>query len=304
VLETPNDSVEPDLGPPAAGTEPEAIGPVAAMGRLFTGAADRWRRSRSLRLSLALWSGLGLALTLGAGASAGALGGRLGLGLLAGAVWWVATTACLFAGISLLRRYPDQSPVDRFGVPNGITAIRAYLSLPVVLYAALPPLGLARVLFLAIAAPIAALDSADGFIARRAGPLTVLGRAIDPIMDTAFFSLCAVACLIVGFIPLWLAVLVLARYGLPGVGFLVLYPWLRRPPAMVATSFGKFNTMASAVTIGVSSLLVLAGGPAWQTDIALGAVLAVTALGHFVTLWRRTFPSSRSVPAPSVDPRA
>ncbi len=240
---------------------------------------------------MTLWSGLGLALTLGSGASAGQLGGRLLLGLVCGAAWWAATTACLFAGISLLLRYPDQSPIDRFGVPNGITAVRAYLSLPVVLYAALPPLGLARTLFLVIAAPIAALDMADGFIARRAGPLTVLGRAIDPIMDTVFFSLCAVACLLVGFIPLWLAVLVLARYGLPGVGFLLLYPWLRRRPALVATRFGKINTLASAVTIGVSSLLVLAGGPAGQTDIALGAVLAATALGHFVALWRRTFPA-------------
>lgn len=295
-METPEIPALPDPDPSSTGSRVEGVGPIAALGRLFTGAADRWAQSRSLRVSLTLWSGLGLVLTLAAGATAGALGGRLWLGLLCAAAWWFATTACLFAGISLLRRFPDQSPVDRFGVPNGITAVRAYLSLPVVLYASFPPLGLARVLFLAIAAPIAALDFADGYIARRAGPLTVLGQAIDPIMDTAFFSLCTVACLRVGFIPLWLAVLVLARYGLPGVGFLLLYPWLRRRPALVATRFGKVNTLASAVTIGVSSLLVLVGGPARPTDLALGVVLAATALGHFVTLWRRTFPSSGGVP--------
>lgn len=297
MLVNPDGSSDSDLSSPPAGAESQDIGPIAAMGRLFTGAADRWSASLSLRRSLGYWSGLGLVLTLGAGASAGALGGRVAVGLITGAAWWVATTACLFAGISLLRRYPDQSPVDRFGVPNGITAVRAYLSLPLVLYASLPPVGLARELVLVIAAPIAALDSADGFIARRAGPLTVLGRALDPIMDTVFFSLCAVSCLIVGFIPLWLAVLVLARYGLPGVGFLLLYPWLRRRPALVATRFGKINTVASAVTIGVSSLLVLAGRPDWQVDIALGAVLAATALGHFVALWRRTFASSSPEPA-------
>jgi CDP-diacylglycerol--glycerol-3-phosphate 3-phosphatidyltransferase len=241
-------------------------------------------------LSFGLWGGVGLTLTLGAGISAGALGGRPWQGLVAGVAWWVITTACLFAGISLLRRYPDQSPVDRFGVPNGLTAIRAYLSLPVVLFAAMPPLGLARVLLLTIAAPIAGLDAADGFIARRAGPLTVLGRAIDPIMDTVFFSLAAVACLMVGFIPLWLAVLVIARYGLPALGFLLLYPWLRHRPALVATRFGKVNTLASAVALATSSLLVLAGGPAWQADIGFGAVLAATAVGHFAILWRRTFP--------------
>jgi phosphatidylglycerophosphate synthase len=282
---------EPERGQSGAGPDLVMIGPIAAMSGLFAGAAARWRISNSLRVSFGLWGGIGLALTLGAGVSAGALGGRPWPGLISGAAWWVVTTVCLFAGISLLRRYPDQSPVDRFGIPNGLTAIRAYLSLPVVLFAAMPPLGLARVLVLTIAAPIAGLDAADGFIARRAGPLTVLGRAIDPIMDTVFFSLCAVACLMVGFIPLWLAVLVMARYGLPALGFLLLYPWLRRRPALVATPFGKINTLASAVTLATSSLLVLAGGPALQADIAFGAVLAATAVGHFVVLWRRTFPS-------------
>jgi CDP-diacylglycerol---glycerol-3-phosphate 3-phosphatidyltransferase len=275
------------------GPEQITVGPIAAANQLLASAAERWRRSYSLRLSFGLWGGIGLALTLGAGTSAGALGGRPWQGLLAGGAWWLITTICLFAGISLLRRYPEQSPVDRFGLPNGLTAIRAYLSLPVVLYAAMPPLGLARVLLLTIAAPIACLDAADGFIARRAGPLTVLGRAIDPIMDTVFFSLAAVACLMVGFIPLWLAVLVMARYGLPALGFLLLYPWLRHRPALVATRFGKVNTLLSAIALAASSLLVLAGGPAWQADIGFGALLAATAAGHFAILWRRTFPKER-----------
>ncbi|MGH7758937.1 MAG: CDP-alcohol phosphatidyltransferase family protein, partial [Candidatus Dormibacteria bacterium] len=188
--------------------------------------------------------------------------------------------------------HPDQTPIEHFGLPNGITAIRAYLSLPVILYAALPPTPLSRELVLAIAAPIAALDSADGYIARRIGPLTVLGRAIDPIMDTVFFSLCAVACLVVGLVPIWLGVLIFARYGLPGVGFLILYPWLRRRPALVATNLGKASTVLGAVALAVSSLLVLAGGPAQPVDIALGCLLAGTTLGHFSILWRRTFPGA------------
>jgi CDP-diacylglycerol--glycerol-3-phosphate 3-phosphatidyltransferase len=281
---------EPEHGQVRADPGLVAIGPIAATRQLFAAAGERWRRSNSLRFSFGLWGGFGLALTLGAGISAGTLGDRPWQGLLAAAAWWVITTVCLFAGISLLRRYPEQSPVERFGIPNGLTAIRAYLSLPVVLYAAMPPLGLARVLVLTIAAPIAGLDAADGFIARRAGPLTVLGRAIDPIMDTVFFSLVAVACLMVGFIPLWLAVLVMARYGLPALGFLLLYPWLRHRPALVATTFGKVNTLASAIALAASSLLVLSGGPAWQADIGFGAVLAATAVGHFAILWRRTFP--------------
>ncbi len=285
-----------DGGAAGTGTRPTEdrgrtgpIGPVATLAQLLRSAGVRWSASSQLRVSLIRWSALGLILSAAAGASAGALGGRVAVGLVLDLVWWALTSACLFAGLSLLRTYPAGTPVQRLGLPNGITAIRAYLSVPVVLFAALPPLSLARVLFLAIASPIAVLDAADGFIARRGGLVTVLGRALDPIMDTVFFSLCAIASLIVGFVPPWLALLVVARYGLPGLGFVLLYPWLRRRPALVATWFGKVNTMAGAVTLGLSAILVLAGGPVQQVDLGLGALLAVTAIGHFVTLWRRTF---------------
>lgn len=262
-------------------------GALSAISALFRGAHRRWRDSPRLRLSVYRWSGTGLVLSLGTGISAGALGAHLGLGLGIAALWWLATTSCLLATLSLLRSHPEGSPVETLGVPNGATMLRAYLAVPLILLAALPALALARPLFLAVAAPLATLDAIDGVLARGKGPVTVLGRALDPLMDTIFFSCCTLASLLLGFIPVWLALLILARYGLPALGFLLLYPWLPRRPALVATVFGKVNTVASALTVGISALLVLAGGPATEFDIALGAVLALTALGHLVVLGRR-----------------
>ena len=248
---------------------------------------SRWRQSERLRHSFLTWSGLGLLLTVGSGISAGCLGGRLGAGIGFGLLWWAATTAFLFVALDLTRTYPGNVPLDRLGLPNGLTVVRAYMALPILLYATLPPPSLARDLFLCIAAPVALLDAADGWLARRAGQVTVLGRALDPIMDATFFSLSAVACLFLGFIPLWLALLVLARFGLAAVAFLVLYPWLPRRPAMVATRFGKVNTFASGLCLAGSALLVLAGDQALGFDIVMGAVVAATALGQILTLMRR-----------------
>lgn len=262
-------------------------GPSRLVAQLAGDSLRRWRLSASLRHSFLIWSGLGLVLTAGSGLSAGWLGGRLGAGLAFGLLWWVVTTAFLFVALDLTRTYPGNVPVDRLGLPNGLTVVRAYMALPILLYATMPGSGLARDLFLCIAAPVALLDAADGWLARRAGQVTVLGRALDPIMDATFFSLSAVACLFLGFIPLWVALLVLARFGLAAIGFLVLYPWLPRRPEMVATRFGKVNTFASGVCLAGSSLLALAGDSALDFDLVLGAVVAATALGQILTLMRR-----------------
>ncbi len=256
--------------------------------------AARWRESPELRRSLIAWVALGLVLTVGSGVSAGWLGSRIGLGLGLSLGWWVVTTAVLLVVLDLNRRYPDRAPLSHLGLPNGLTSIRAYMAVPILLYAILPPLTEARPLFLCVASPVALLDVLDGWVARRVGMVTVLGRALDPIMDATFFSLCAVACLLLGFVPLWMGLLVLARYGIPAIAFLSLYPWLPRRPEMVATRFGKVNTFASGVALAGSSLLVLAGAPTLLFDLILGAILAATAAGQILTLARRGVEELRS----------
>lgn len=268
-------------------------GPVAALRHLALGSAERWSGSPTLRRSFLAWAGLGLGLTVGSGAGAGVLGGALGLGVGLGAVWWLVASFALFLGLGLAVGYPDPLPLSRLGLPNGLTSVRAYMAVPILLFATMPDRFLARDLFLSVAAPVAVMDFLDGWVARRFGPVSLLGRALDPIMDAAFFSLCAVACLFLGLAPLWLVLLVVVRYGVPAVGFLVLYPWLSRRPDLVATRFGKVNTFASGVALAGSSLLVLSGGPALLFDLAIGAVLAATAVGQIATITRRALAELR-----------
>jgi phosphatidylglycerophosphate synthase len=262
-------------------------GPARMLANLAARSGRRWTGSPELRRSFRLWALLGLLLSFGSGLSAGLLGRQAALGAALGLGWWVVTTAFLLVALDLNRHFPDRAPLGRLGLPNGLTAIRAYMAVPILLYASMPPQSDARPLFLCIASPIALLDVLDGWVARRIGPVTVLGRALDPIMDATFFSLSAIGCLVLGFVPLWMGLLVLARYGIPAIAFLALYPWLPRRPEMVATRFGKVNTFASGVALAGSSLLVLAGAPTLAFDVVLGVVLAATALGQIVTLARR-----------------
>ncbi len=261
---------------------------------LVVAAWTRLRTSPRLRRSVAAWTAAGLVVAVG-GSAAAALVARghdlRGLGPLwpvAGVGWWLMVAGSLAAATPLLLEVPTGRLLDRVGAPNGLTALRAFGCAPVVLFALVPDRELGRALFLAVGSPVALLDALDGYLARTAGPVTVLGRALDPAMDTLFFACCAVAALLLGLVPVWFAILILARYGLPGIAFLLVYPQLRRRPTLVATPFGKASTLLISGALLVSALLVMAGGPAARFQEAVAVPIAATAIGHGVVLARRT----------------
>lgn len=279
---------KPPDAPPARLGLAVGRGQLRALAALLREALVRWGSTPSLRHSFVGWAVGGLLLTMGASVSAGYLGSEVGLGSLIGALWWLAVTVTLFAGLGLADSYPDRRPLAGLGIPNGLTAIRAYMAVPVLLFAVMPDQYLGRDLFLSTAAPIAVLDALDGVLARSVGPVSVLGRALDPIMDATFFPIAAISCLLLGLVPAWLGALVLARYGIPALGFLFLYPWLTRRPEMVATWFGKVNTFASGAALAGSSVLVIAGAPTTEFDVVAGVVLGITAGGQMVSLGARS----------------
>ena len=269
-------------------------------GQLLRDARRLLSRDRAVRASLARWSALGLVGAVGGailGDTLGAFGrpgAAIAVSLLAGVGWWLVVTAVLAAGSPLLLEYPSGRPFPGLGVPNGITAQRAYLCLPVILFALLPDRELGRILFLAVGSPIAFLDVVDGFIARRVGPVTVLGRALDPIMDTLFFPLAGVGCWLLGFVPFWFLLAILGRYGLPGLGFLVLYPWGGRHPPVVATALGKANTLITSFGLLTCAVLTLLGTEAAAAAVVIGIPMAATGLGHLIILGRRVGATGRA----------
>jgi cardiolipin synthase len=131
------------------------------------------------------------------------------------------------------------------GEANQVTLARAYLASPAFYYATTGRLGL-----LAVVVAVAGLtDLVDGTVARRFSHPSQLGGALDPVVDGVFMAALCIGLAIGGYIPLWLALVVIARYLLPAVagGLLLLSG---RRPELRHTLTGQISTTLILVLIG------------------------------------------------------
>ncbi len=131
------------------------------------------------------------------------------------------------------------------GEANQVTLARAYLAVPALAYATTGRLGL-----LAVVVAVAGLtDLVDGTIARRLEHPSQLGGALDPVVDGVFMGALCIGLAVGGFIPLWLALVVIARYLLPALagGLLIA---LGRRPELRHTLTGQISTVLILILIG------------------------------------------------------
>ena len=137
------------------------------------------------------------------------------------------------------------------------------------------------------------LDAVDGFIARRYGPVTVLGKAMDPFGDALYFVVGAIGSCALGILPLWLAILIVARYAGPVVLTPIVLLTGRRPE-LVYTVWGRRNTLLTGIVIFALYWVRLFGGPVDVIALIIALpTLVPTALLHFVALFRRVAESPR-----------
>ncbi len=214
--------------------------------------------------------------------------------LVATAVWWALVSVGVIGGAALLRT-PDGTPVDRYGVPNGLTAIRGYACVPVLLLGTLSlPGHLGLALWGSVGGSVGLLDAVDGVIARRYGPVTVLGKAMDPFGDALYFVVGAIGSWALGIVPLWLAILIVARYAGP-VLLTPLVLLTGRRPELVYTVWGRRNTVFTGVVLFVLYVVRLFGGPIDIVALIIAIpTLVPTALLHFAALFQRVAASPRA----------
>lgn len=220
--------------------------------------------------------------------------GTLTLAVIATAVWWVAVTVGVIGGAALLRT-PDGTPVERYGIPNGLTALRGYACVPVLFIGTLTlPGRLGLALWGGIGGSVGLLDAVDGFIARTYGPVTVLGKAMDPFGDALYFVVGAIGSCALGIVPLWLAVLIVARYAGPVVLTPIVLLTGRRPE-LVYTVWGRRNTLLTGIVLFALYWVRLFSGPVEVIALIIALpTLVPTALLHFVALFRRVAESPRA----------
>jgi phosphatidylglycerophosphate synthase len=258
---------------------------------LYAEAFGRLRSSAHLRASYLFWIALGLVFTEAFSVSVAHLQSTDTERWAAAAAlgWWLFPSLVLAGGVALLRT-PAGDRIDHIGVPNGLTALRAYSCLPLLLTATLSTPGRSGfVIWSTTGGLIGLLDFADGFIARRVGPLTELGRALDPAMDSLFFGTAAIGSTLLGIIPRWLMALLLFRYLAPLLATPIVF-LARRRPELVYTVWGRRNTALTGVVFFVLMLVRAFYGPVDAVAIALGVpLLATTTVLHFVALAERTY---------------
>ncbi len=220
---------------------------------------------------------------------AGVIGGAIYLAL--GMLWvWLAHPPG--AAWSLIGWFVVVAIFEAFipGEANQVSLARAHLAAPALVYSLAPGhLGL-----LAVVLAVAGLtDLVDGTIARRFDRPSTLGGGLDPIVDGALLGSVALGLAAGGTFPLWLAVVIVARYLLPAIGGLVLIS-LHRRPELHHTVSGQISTSLIIILVGGICLFRFFNQDVTNVVVGAEVVIPITTVATFVHL---ALVSRRPVPA-------
>lgn len=154
-------------------------------------------------------------------------------------------------------------------IPNLITVARILL-VPILVWAiASGEMVFAFALF--VVAGIS--DAADGFLAKRFGMTSEIGRYLDPLADKVLIVSIYVALGITEAIPRWLVILVVSRDFLILGGILLAW-FVDRPIAVKPLTVSKLNTAAQILLAGLVLAML---GFGLEARGLLTAVMAVVA---------------------------
>ena len=201
---------------------------------------------------------------------------------LAGAGPWLPFAAW-FAVVAVLGSFIP-------GIANQVSLARAYLAAPALAYALAPgKLGL-----LAVVLAVAGLtDLVDGTIARRFDRPSAFGGALDPVVDGVLLGAVALGLAIGGTFPVWLAVVIVARYLVPAAVGLALLSAHRRLELRHTLS-GQVSTALIIVLIGGVCLFRFMSQDASNVVVGAEIVIPLTTAAAFVHLgwvaWRSMAP--------------
>jgi len=166
------------------------------------------------------------------------------------------------------------------GIANQVSLARAHLAAPALAYGLVP----GRLGLLAVVLAVAGLtDLVDGTIARRFDRPSTLGGGLDPVVDGIFLGAVAVGLALGGTFPLWLALVIVARYLLPAVVGLALISMHRRPELRHTVS-GQVSTSLIIVLIGGICLFRFFNQDASNVVAGAEIVIPITTVATFVHL--------------------
>jgi CDP-diacylglycerol--glycerol-3-phosphate 3-phosphatidyltransferase len=189
---------------------------------------------------------------------------------------------------------PPAPGVGVVNVANVLTVARLFL-VPVFLWLLLSGTGHEtglRVWAWAAFAVASLTDRVDGELARRRNLVTAFGQIADPIADKALIGAALVGLSLLGDLPWWVTVVVLARE----VGVTLLRFWVIRHGVIPASRGGKLKTLLQGLAIGLYVLPfrgVLASARWWLMAAAV-LVTVVTGADYVLRALRLRRTSDRA----------
>ena len=245
--------------------------------------ADLWRSSRNsaaerpaLRRELAAARWVGAAVSLLVGGLCLLVGAPALPALAVPVLWWLVLSAWVGVELGLVRHPISGEPSPRIGPANMMTLYRGWAAAPVLVLG----LGVAGPTPLWVVLCIAAgiTDLVDGTVAVRLHQESRLGRLLDPVLDSFFFSAAAVSLAHWRLLPSWIAVVVVLRYFVPVVGGLALLFWRGRSLPVRHTPWGQRSTLLLGVAMFTTWLSSLLSVPAAILVTLYGLALVAVVL--------------------------
>ncbi|MBV8784876.1 MAG: CDP-alcohol phosphatidyltransferase family protein [Gammaproteobacteria bacterium] len=170
-------------------------------------------------------------------------------------------------------------------LPNLICLARIALIWPIA--AALYSGSYATALALFLAAAVS--DGLDGYLAKRFGWTSALGKVLDPLADKLLLVVVFVVCTWLSLVPWWLTAAVVARDVLIGLGAVTYRMWFG-PLHGRPTLPSKVNTAAQLLYIMLVLLHAAAGQPPAEVLDAAALIVFATTLvsgAHYVQTFTR-----------------
>jgi len=124
--------------------------------------------------------------------------------------------------IDHLQRYFDSLPLSPekrklFNLPNTITMVRISF-VPVLFLLLLSPGQTMSLIIAALFIAVSFTDMLDGYVARRYGIVTTLGKFLDPIADKLVINTAMILMIPIGRIPAWVvAIIVIRDFAVDGI---------------------------------------------------------------------------------------
>jgi len=172
--------------------------------------------------------------------------------------------------------------VSAWNIANALTVLRLVL-VPVFVAALFAGSGQDRgwrIVACILFAVASVTDRIDGDLARRRGLVTEFGKLADPIADKALVGAALIGLSVLGDLPWWVTVLMLARE----LGVTLLRFWVIRHGVIPASRGGKVKTLLQAIAIGLFVLIPLGSWlePVAWTFMIMAIVVALATAADYV----------------------